>query len=260
MKTLRILILLAFAAAIVLAACDKDSSTEPSFLDSELMKSLDGDSTPPDQGGPGEGEPPPVFLLEGPGAYFFWALDLTEEQQQQIREIGQKYQKANQPPGQGGRPGNPPSEGEKVRRDSLRQVMHDEMVGILTDAQKAVLEQIEAQLQNGEYPDIAVEKKVAFLTEKLALTADQQAQFGDFLKTYGDQLIAARSPDQDPREGHEAVRGIFEELDERVRLLLNDEQLEAYEALRAECRPEQGLGGSGGQGRGGRRPGGPKGS
>ncbi len=245
MKAIRILILLALAVTMILTGCDKDSATDPN-LNSDVGGILERVST---SSGPGqrgqEREALPMFLLEGPGPFFFWALDLTEEQQQQLQEIGQKYMESMRPPGQGGQPGSPPDENEKALHDSLRQVMHDEMVEILSEDQKAVLAEIETQLEDGEYPEIATQKRVEFLTEKLGLTVDQQNQARDLLKQFGTRLIEIRKSTQDKRESREAVGELLKELDQKFVDLLDEGQKSLYETLKVEFRPKNGPGGHG---------------
>lgn len=247
---------------IFLIGCSGDTPTEFEGVNRNgLASSEDATFLLVDAKDPVGAETEPAFLLDGPGPFFFWALDLTDEQKEQLREIGGQYRETFRQLEAQWRQGNTSWETIQSQRDSLHQLMHDEMVGILNEQQLAVLEEIEAQLESGQYPAIVIEKKVAFLTEKLSLTEDQQGEISELLADYGAQLLAVRDSSQNPRDFHEAMRSIMAELDEEVTALLDEQQLEAYDVLKEEHRPEhrpEGPPGHGGPGHHG-GPGGPGG-
>lgn len=269
MKALHSLFLILLATVIVVTACEKNP-LESSDLFADSFDALDKATDPeaPEGSGGQGGTPLPIFILDGPGPFFFWALDLSEDQIEQIKAIGESYRpQSNQGGPQGGpqdgRPGGPqggppngplggPDSTAHAQREEQMQAMREEMFAVLTDAQKLLLAEIEAQLELGQYPDAAVEAKLTFLTEALGLDAGQQTEFTAIITEYGNRWIALRNT-EDRQEAHEAMRTLFEELDAAVIAVLSEEQITAYETLKTECKPEgRGPGGpgSGGPGRG----------
>ena len=173
----------------------------------------------------------PAFTLDGVGPLYFGVLDLTDEQVAQIREIAAKYRDEFRALMQEWKNGKSWQEIREKRRQ-LHEQMLSEMEQILTDEQKAILEEIRTQLANGEYPDIIIDKRVAFLTERLNLTAEQQEAIRDLLKEYGNRLLALRNESRHRGQfGLEMMR-LFKELDEKIIALLTPEQITLYNELK----------------------------
>jgi len=184
---------------------------------------------------PIEAEHPGNFLLNGPGPFFLWALDLTEEQKVILREIGDKYRDEMRSLHMQARQERN-REGIKAQHEELRQAMMEEILDILTDGQKVVLEQIRAQIEAGQFPEIVIEKRVAHLTERLDLTADQQIDLAGLMAEYGAKMLQIRNEEKDPRTCHLEGRAIMQEYREAVKALLTVEQLVLFENLKAEFR------------------------
>ncbi len=173
----------------------------------------------------------PAFVMDGVGPMFLGVLDLTEEQMAQIREIAAKYREEFRALRQQWKDGTSWKELREKRRE-LHERMLQEIEQILTDEQKAVLEEIRSQLANGEYPDIIIEKRVAFLTEQLNLTKEQQEAIRVLLKEYGNKLLAARNNSSHPGQFAMQMMRIFRELDAKIVALLAPEQLTLYNQLK----------------------------
>ena len=235
-----ILLVLAIGCMMMLMGCSEDSPMEFNHADGNDLASAD-DATflLVDAKDPVGAESEPAFLLDGPGPFFFWALDLTEDQKDELKKIGESYRETVRQLEEQWRQADVPWEAVRAQRDSLHQVMHDEMVQLLTTEQQLVLQEIEAQLESGQYPSVVIERKVEFLTEELNLTPEQQGMIGNLLAEYGAMLVAARDTSQNPRDFHESMRSIMSDLDAQVTALLDDEQLKAYTALKEEHRPDR---------------------
>jgi ribosomal protein L20A (L18A) len=176
-----------------------------------------------------------AFMIDGAGPMYFSVLDLTEEQKEQIKEIVSGFKEEFG--GLCGRWKEGTSwEDIKEERQAMREQIREAIYEILTDEQKAILDEIKIQLENGEYPDIVVENKVANLAEKLDLSTDQQAEITALFKEYGTLLLESRDAGGG-RFGFMLVKmELFMELDGKIRALLTDEQLELYEEMKSEHR------------------------
>ena len=181
---------------------------------------------------PIEAEQPGNFLLNGPGPFFLWVLDLTEEQKIMLREIGDKYRDEMRSLHMQARQERNP-EGLKAQHEELRQAMMEEIRDVLTEEQKVVLEQIRAQIEAGHFPDIVIEKRVAHFTELLELTADQQIDLADLMAGYGAKMLQIRNEEKDPRACHTEGRAIMQEYREAVKALLTEKQMALFEDLKA---------------------------
>ncbi len=176
-----------------------------------------------------------AFIIDGAGPLYFWVLDLTDEQKEQIKEIVSEFR--SDFVGLCGRWNSGLSWEEiKEERHALREKIREAIYEILTDEQKVILDEIKTQLENGQYPDILVERRVAFLAEQLDLTAEQQNQVAELYKEYGSLLIASRNESGNRFEFRMAKRELFMELDGKIKVLLTGEQLELYEELKFQHR------------------------
>jgi Spy/CpxP family protein refolding chaperone len=176
-----------------------------------------------------------AFMIDGTGPMYFAVLDLTEEQKEQIHQIVHDFK--DQFRDMHGRWRDGASWEElKEERQALREQINAAIYEILTDEQKAILDDIKSQLENGQYPDILVEHKVAHLTERLDLTTDQQTEVTALFKEYGNLLVAARNDSENRFEFMMTKMELFMELDNKIRALLTEEQLELYEEMKTEHR------------------------
>ena len=182
---------------------------------------------------PIEAEQVDNFVLNGPGPFFIWVLDLTDEQKEQLRAIGEKHRAAMHDLHMQAR-GEISREDLKAKHEEMRQLMMEEILTILTEDQKAVLEQIQAQIDAGQFPDIVIEKRVAHLTEMLNLDEDQQEAISELMAIYGAKMLQLKSDQTDPKTCHAEGRVIMQEYREAVELLLSEEQLALFEAMKEE--------------------------
>jgi hypothetical protein len=179
-----------------------------------------------------------AFMIDAAGPLYFSVLDLTDEQKEQIKEIVSGFK--SEFGALCGRWKDGTSWEElREERQILREQIREAINKILTDEQQAILEEIETQLQNGEYPDLLVESKVANLTEKLILTEDQQAELTDLFKEYGTLLIESREDSGDRFEFMRVKFELFMELDGKIRALLSEEQIELYDQFKSEHRKKR---------------------
>ena len=176
-----------------------------------------------------------AFMIDAAGPIYFSVLDLTDEQKEQIKEIVSGFK--SEFSGLCGRWKDGTSWEElREERQALREQINEAIYEILTDEQKTILDEIKTQLENGQYPDLLVESKVANLTEKLDLTEDQQTELTDLFKEYGTLLIASRDDSGNRFEFMRVKFELFMELDGKIRALLSEEQIELYDQLKSEHR------------------------
>ena len=173
------------------------------------------------------------FVLNGPGPFFLWVLDLTDEQKEQLREIGQKHRAEMHDLHMQAR-GEVNREDLKAKHEEMRQAMMEEILTFLTDEQIALLEQIQDQINAGQFPEIVIEKRVAHLTELLNLDEDQQKAIAELMAGYGAKMLQLKSDQADPRQCNKEGRALMQEYREAVEALLSEEQLTLFEAMKAE--------------------------
>lgn len=122
-------------------------------------------------------------------------IDLSADQKQRIRTILDKFRPVTRPDFNGKRP-SPEQwaamrDSMKTRRDSIK----NEIESVLTPGQKALLDQVRAQLKAGIVPDTLIKKSVERLTSLLTLTPDQQMQGFAILKQEMQKRLDARGKD-----------------------------------------------------------------
>lgn len=176
-----------------------------------------------------------AFKVDAAGPMYFWVLDLTEEQKVQIKEIVHDLRPDFKEMCSRWIEGK---SWEEIREErmALREKIRIAIYEILTDEQKAIVDEMAAQLAAGEFPDAVVEKRVEVLTEKLGLSEEQQQQITDLFKDYGSQLIQMRNSSDDPKDFHMAKFELFQELDAKIREILTEEQIDLYDAYKSENR------------------------
>jgi Spy/CpxP family protein refolding chaperone len=174
-----------------------------------------------------------AFIIDGAGPMYFWVLDLTAEQKDSIKVIVSEFRSDFTGLCFQWLEGK---SWEEIRaaRLALREKIRLAIYNILTDEQKAIVDEIAAQLAAGEYPDIVAEKRVEFLTENLGLSEEQQQEIYDLFKLYGSQMIQARNNSENPIDFQSTKNEIFQELDQKIRAILTAEQIDLYEQLKAE--------------------------
>ena len=230
LKILGCLRSLALSLLIIVSSCQESSKpVEQSSINDSPDFLLIADKDPL------EIETESAFMIDGAGPIYFAVLDLTAEQKEQIHQIVQEFK--DEFKGMHGR-WRDGSSWEELReeRQALREKINAAIYEILTDEQKAILDDIKSQLENGQYPDILVEHKVAHLTEKLDLTSDQQSEVKALFKEYGNLLISTRDESENRFEFIIAKMELLMELDNEIQALLTEEQLELYEEMKTEHR------------------------
>jgi Spy/CpxP family protein refolding chaperone len=176
-----------------------------------------------------------AFKIDAAGPMYFWVLDLSEEQKEQIKEIVHDLRPNFKEMFSRWIAGK---SWEEIREErmALREKIRKSIYEILTDEQKALVDQMAAQLAAGEFPDAVVEKRVEVLSEELGLSEEQQQHIKDLFKDYGSQLIQMRNACDNPKDFHLAKYEIFQELDAKIREILTEEQLESYDTFKRENR------------------------
>ena len=211
-----ILSLVALSLVVILSSCQQTEQPmeQYSLNDSPDFLLIDDED-------PLNMETESAFMIDGAGPLYFSVLNLTDDQKEQIREIVSEFR--SEFAGMCGKWRDGTSwEDIKEERQALHDQIHAAIYEILTDEQKAILDDIQNQLENGQYPDLLVENKVARLTEALNLTDDQPAALTDLFKEYGTLLIATRNESGDKFEFMMVKMKLFMELDGKIRALLTD--------------------------------------
>ena len=176
-----------------------------------------------------------AFLIDGAGPMYFSVLNLTDEQKEQIKEIVGNFREEFA--GLHGRwRGGTSWEDIREERKALHEKIREAIYEILTEEQKAILNDIKTQLENGQYPDILVEHRVAYLNETLDLSSDQQTELTNLFKEYGAILLASRDSSENRFEFIIAKLELLMELDRKIRDLLTDEQSVLYNEIKQEQR------------------------
>jgi hypothetical protein len=218
---------------ILLSNCSKDVNNPAEQADGNIDFMLISDSDPLElDSSPVEIETQQAFLVDGLGPFLFWVLDLSEEQKQQLREICKGQREEFRGLRSHWADDRPSWDEIKEKRDSLRQVIYEKLLDILTEDQLKIIESVQEQLANGQYPTEVIEVRVAFLTEQLNLSANQQEKISGWLAEYGTQLLTARDTSENRDEFREAKKAILLELDTKIISILNEDQLQKYLKLK----------------------------
>jgi hypothetical protein len=115
-------------------------------------------------------------------------VDLSADQKQKIKAVVGKFRPSHRRDVDGQRPSR---EQWMAMRDSIK----NEIESILTSDQKALLDQVRAELKAGVVPDTLVKKLDERLASLLTLTPDQQTQAFTILKQAMQKRLAARAKD-----------------------------------------------------------------
>ena len=182
---------------------------------------------------PIEADQPANFLFHGPGPFFLWALDLSDAQKDQLHIIGEEHRREMRDQFREMMQ-NGDWEAHRAAHEALREEMLEKIMDILTDEQKAILEEIQNQIDSGQYPTIIIDQRLAFLTEKLDLTEDQKQSIRSLMETYGAKLLQIRAQSEDPKSMHEQSREILDEYITALKALLDEDQLSLFEQLQAQ--------------------------
>jgi hypothetical protein len=150
--------LIVLSMLIIFSSCQESAEpTQQSNFDGSPDFLLIADEDPLDM------ETESAFMIDGAGPMYFSLLNLTEEQKEQIKETVAGFKEEFGDLCGRWREG---TSWEDIReeRQAMREKIREAVYEILTDDQKSILDDINAQLENGEYPDIIVENKVANLS------------------------------------------------------------------------------------------------
>jgi len=230
-----------FILLFILINCQQDGASSASNFsgntpdDASLLLVSDEDPTGLESGAD------PAFMLDNRGMMYFFVLDLSDEQKEAIIEIHEKYKPDFKPFHQEWDIREADWTHIKAERDSIQALIYSEIVSILNEDQKVLLDQIQTQLENGEYPAMLVEYRVAKLTETLDLTEEQQEQISVLISAYGSQMLLARDSSDNRMDFENSRRQLGAELNEKIIALLTDEQVVIYNDILKDCaRPRPG--------------------
>ncbi|MFQ5707808.1 MAG: Spy/CpxP family protein refolding chaperone [bacterium] len=173
--------------------------------------------------------------VHGRRARILAALDLTQEQRAQIKEILESQREAFKSL-QGSLENRLSLKEMKAERKEMRQATQQKILAVLTPEQRAKAEAWKAQLDNGQVPDELVEKRVAALREKLDLTEDQVSQVKALIRQ--EKPRPAISPGENPAEFRKQRRKLAREREEQILSLLTPEQQTAYLQMKKENRAQ----------------------
>jgi pyrroloquinoline quinone (PQQ) biosynthesis protein C len=116
----------------------------------------------------------------------------------------------------------------RERRQALRTAFFEEIKPILTDEQIALLEDLQAKFDRGQFPENMAERRLGWLTETLDLTGEQQEQVSALLVAAGDELLGLRDASESKEAFRAAAQPVLEALNEQIAALLDAAQLELY--------------------------------
>jgi len=231
MRKQLIFISLFYTILVLIAGCSEQNATNPNSGPEPNFISIAGAYPLAESEDPPIGVPAgPVFILDGPGPFLFQALDLTDEQKERLKEIAVSYREKLEDLRAELRQSGISREAMHEKHLALRQEMYQEMKTILTGDQKTLLAEIESQLQQGIYPEVLIDKRIAHMTAELGLDESQQAALKIIFTDYGAQLLALRGSESDMRTIHIKVKAIMEALRTAITGVLNEEQIALFEA------------------------------
>ena len=149
-------------------------------------------------------------------------------------------------------------EDARSQMDALKEAMQAEVDALLTEEQKAQIDQNKAdrETERQAYKD----SSKAVMVDVLDMTAEQVTAFGEANKEARDAAMAlfeqAQNGDIDKDTLREGLKNIFETKNEKMEALFNDDQLEIikiHKALELRMKKHRGQKGKKGGGRKGRK-------
>ncbi len=220
------LILFSFILLLFVSACDTGNEPDTAaFLDAPVFLLVD-DSDPLNI------ETSTALKMDGIGPMYFRVLDLTTEQQDAIRAIAESYRDDFRALRAQWESGEVSWEDVQAQRQAIREQMNAEILALLTPDQLAIIEEIEAQLANGEFPTILIEHRLTWLTEQLTLTTEQQDAVRPVLAQHGADLLALRESSSDREEFRSNMAALMESLNQQFEAILTAEQYEIFQQLK----------------------------
>ena len=208
-------------AALLVWGCSEQSASNPTATETAAETALFG--------GPGGG---PHRL--------FAALDLTDEQRAKIEAVFESHADEHQAMREA-RQNGATREAMKEQRDALRTKVHAEIEAILTDAQKARLEELRAEREakgfgphGKNWRDMSdadraqmLDKRIARMTETLGLSPDQQEQ----IRALFEEREQIRLAHQDDRPDEATRQQLRAEHRAELEAILTPEQIEKLKTL-----------------------------
>ena len=179
-----------------------------------------------------------AFCMDGIGR-LTEALGLTDDQIAQIEVIADKYKASFDELRDAWDSGTSWQE-IRDQRKALHDAFIEEIKPILTDAQIALLEEMQSKFEQGKFPEDMATRRLAWLTETLNLTTEQQDQISALLVAASEQLIALRDASESREAFHEAAQSVLETLNQSIAELLDADQLELYNQFPMHPRWQQG--------------------
>ena len=142
-----------------------------------------------------DGGPNGAMLHGGMFGGIGYLIDLSADQKQQIKVILEKYRPQRRQDFHGQRLSREQWAALRDSMKTIRDSIKNEIASVLTPDQKALLDQVKAQLKAGVVPDTLIKKRVQRLTALLTLTTDQQAQTVTILTQEMQKRLDARGKD-----------------------------------------------------------------
>lgn len=213
------------------------------------------------QGGMGQGHGPQMDPGHGNGPMGdgFLASLLTDEQKEAARAIHESYKELFQALGDAVRDGSLDPADARAQRDLLHEQLRAELDALLTDEQRAALEEhrAEQQVEREQFREatLAVRNAVLGLTEEQIAAWEAAVEA---LQAEASEIRAGvEAGDYTPAEARNLLQALHEQLVSELASILTDEQLELVKIHAAlhwrmhNGRNGMGPGGPGGPGNGG---------
>ena len=236
MKRHLFFILTSFLFVLIFTACDTANEPETSAAFNAVEFLLVDDNDPLSI------ETNTALKVDGVGPMYFRVLDLTTEQQDAIRVIAESYRDDFRALRAQWESGEVSWEDLQAQRAAIREQMNVEILALLTPEQLAIIEEIETQLANGEFPTILIEHRVTWLTEQLGLTTGQQDAIRPILAQHGADLLALREASSDREEFRANMAALMESLNQQFEAVLTAEQYEVFQQLKRSRARRGGMG------------------
>ena len=212
-RMMRVNFFLMLVAAVFLAACAQNESSSPTQA-AATTSALD-------PAGPGPGR-----MME--------RLGLTDEQQAQVKTIFESHRTEREAIRQARRDGTSKDDLE-AQHEALRAKIHEELKGVLTEAQMQQLEEWHKNRprhMRGPMSDedraAMLNKRMEKLTTELGLSAEQQEKFRALWET---QHAERPAPGQGQRLGREERQARHEAFLQEVKQILDADQFAKFQEM-----------------------------